>query len=183
MISFQARYISPALVMRQEPSGYKNTKVSFVELDTKAYSDFRAIEQLKYFWGKDSDYISDICESFLEVLNGAVKEKVIKFFALTAQDSNFEKLNSDKILGIVEFEKVNEKVNHINYIQAGKNFSHYTNMPEYKYIGSALLNLLKSRYSNQDILLLSTDAGGFYKKNGFEELSGADTNYFLWRHK
>jgi len=185
MISFQARYILPAVVMRQESNGYKNTKVSFVELDAKNYSDLKSVKQLEYFWSKNSQYIFDICDTFADLIHGALNNDIIKIFALTAQKSDFDKLDSNKILGLVEFEKVNDKVNHINYIQTGKNFSYYTDMPEYKYVGSTLLDKLKERYPQQDILLLSAKANDFYKKNGFENLyeTAAENNYFLWRHR
>ncbi len=161
-ISFKANYICSSQVKKND----KPCSLSFVQIDTKNSSDMTALRELDYMWGRKT-YFSDISDNAnLDHLYG-LNSKFKQYYALTTQTKDFNKLDSEQILGLVQVEP-DVHYNEINYLQVLPTQNYSNPEREYKNVGSSIIDTITKIYPNKKIMLYSTDAAlNFYKKIGF----------------
>ncbi len=177
MISFQAKYIAPSVLLKKYNDGrYQNTKAALVELEPNCKSDLHALNQVSQQWAPaNNDYISDIYEDYLLLSKGTIRKP--KFLALTTQQNNFQKLNPIKIQCVIEMQRINKDTNYLYYIQRRNVYPH-----TYKYIkvGETMINHLKSLSQTQNIKTFATkNTKPFYERNGFVKISN-DNSEMMW---
>ena len=98
-----------------------------------------------------------------------MSKDVYKVYALTTQSDNFEKLDSSKILGASTLKLVNEKENHIRFLQVSPKCYFENKQRGYKSIGKAFIDFFKSQSKNKSLLVQAYfSAANFYEKMGFE---------------
>lgn len=161
-VSFKANYICNSQVSKNS----KPCSLSFVQIDTKNTSDIIALKELGYMYGKNT-YFSDIFDNAnLDYLYG-FNSKYKQYYALTTQTKDFNKLDSEQILGLVQVEP-DEHYNEIKYLQVLPTQNYSNPEREYKNIGSSIIDTVTKIYPNKKLMLYSTDAAlNFYKKIGF----------------
>ena len=162
-------------------------KSSFIE--SSSLEDAKALQTTSYFWGLNSAYSDNIADTAFRIaqLNAAHASipkflesyKNSKVFALTLQVDNFESLNSEKILGMVE---VDEKVNNnifIRHIQADPE-EIFSRSRTYSQIGTEILNSLKGLYNKITVHpTKSKTVKHFYEINGFKACKD-DSDFYEW---
>src|SRR5574344_2579403 len=99
-INFKANFIKPAIVQKKTNNDYNPCEVSFIELDTKNDNDIKSMKKLSKDWG----YNTFAYQIYYDMsANDGNIDKSIHYYGLTEQKSNFENIEPDKILGIMEF--------------------------------------------------------------------------------
>ncbi|MBE7706217.1 MAG: hypothetical protein E7Z91_03110 [Cyanobacteria bacterium SIG30] len=90
-----------------------------------------------------------------------------KVFALTQQKANFDNLEPDKILGVLEMhESCGDRM--INVMQVNPEDITKNKTRKFSKVGSALISSLSKFYNHEPIRVYSAhDAVDFYKKAGF----------------
>ncbi|MBO6088373.1 GNAT family N-acetyltransferase [bacterium] len=176
-ISFGARFINPVNVGKLDGKTYRQVDVSFVEINPFDADDIKALRNIAKYW-KDDKFITDISVNADMIF----KEKSadgIKIYALTSQGDSFEKLEPDRILGVIETEDNAPFHIYINRFQVKPDYVYKRDL-EYSGIGTAILNSLKemcnkiSAISERDEYVRK-----FYERNGFYETSDK-SNFYTW---
>lgn len=170
-ISFKASFVAPANISKKSaPETYYNKKVSIVELDKNDANDLLALSETTRLWTREgARYASEI---FHEAVKDREYDDVVKehYFALTEQNKNIDKLEPNKILGLMLFSESRFNENEINWFQVRPN-SNFVNSHdrEYKYVGKSMINMLKNKFPEKTIYVKSSEpAVGFYKAHGFQ---------------
>ena len=154
----------------------KTTKqeASIVKLDPKNSYDMNALDEISKYWDSIHNWIEfcfadDIYKDALKTAKNNTKNK--SFLALTLQNSNFEHLEKDKILGLAEVvTDKSKKLHKISYLQAHPSHTRYGADRGFKRIGKRLMEFILKNYP-MDIELTSLDSlRSFYKKFGFRSL-------------
>ena len=175
-VSFGAKLVSKQHIKKFVENSYKaeDELVSFVKINPKSFYDVKAIKDI-YDRNKKLSFVDDIYCSIVDTIRKNPKEGDV--FALTTQAKNFSKLDSEKILGLIEIapDGANKGSIYIDYIL--KIPEHLkTITEEYSKVGTGMLNGLKEFYKNKKISLYSLDnAVEFYKRNGFKCVSKNST--------
>lgn len=175
MISFKAGFVSEQKVYRITPDDAKlPRKASFVELKFSDLNDVSAVRKVNKIWGNYAAFAADISNDIST--DYYVQEDFLtggkKYFALTSQKTGFEKLNPEEILGLCEVKKLSDKYNLLEYIQVDPKSCHSSFDPEYRGLGTAIINGLKN-LSQSLILEPVEEAVDFYIKNGFIKEKGS----------
>lgn len=183
-ISFTARYIRPANIQKLDGDSYKPHAASLVEMEL---SDRSAIERVSYDWMQNvSDQIAKESDN--------IGKDGTHYYAITNQADHFEKLDPNKIRGMMVIKEGGAKKTHntLEFLQVSpsdmsENYGDKLNRmmnkflnkifkakkPEHKHVGQALLDTAKDMFSEKPIDLFAVDkAVEFYEKNGFKKLSG-----------
>lgn len=194
-VSFKGTFINPVNIKKSDGSKYEKFTASFVELEPTNPKDINALEKVHKNWNQAYSsiiYNSAFCSS-------VVPNKSKHYYALTSQKNNFEHINPDEILGVVEFNK-KSKCNRIEFLQVNpkyitgksksfisKLFSLKSNenrkLPPFARIGSAILDSLKQLTDKSIDLYSVGGAKGFYRKNGFVRNSILNSHFYIWRKK
>ncbi len=171
MINFRANYIGNTPIKQLYNNKYVDTKANLIELNPNNNSDLMALKEIGNSWYCGSSLAAEIYLDAKENYLYSTKNKQ-KFYALTSQKDTFEKLNSEKILAVIEAEEYNKNILEIIFLQVHPYYNYYSYDREYKKIGSGLLDIIKKIYSDKIIILKPVfEAINFYLKNGFKELS------------
>lgn len=176
-ISFGAKFINPINVGKLDGKAYNQIDVSFVELNPFNSDDVSALRQIAKYWENDK-FAMNIKET-AEMIFKDKSADGIKIYTLTSQGDSFEKLNPDKILGVIEIEDAAPFHIHINRFQTKPEYI-YGYKPEYKGVGTSILNSLKEMCNK--ISAISEDdksTRSFYERNGFYETSKG-SNFYTW---
>lgn len=174
-ISFRANFISPSQI---KTSACKEIRTSFVELKSKCFNDRNVLRDVESQWGEGQSFATEILRDLENSIFMFNPNK--RYFALTMQNKQFDKLIPKKILGLAEIIQGNGRIK-LKYLQADpKNNMHSSNR-KFTGIGTAILNALKTLFPKNDIVLqTAASARDFYKFNGFEEW-GIE-NEMIFRH-
>ncbi len=175
MINFKAHYVQQIQIKKLDNNVYKPQNVNFIEIDTSSLSDIEAINQVSPNW-EDHSFADNIAYNLTQIKKGRFNKDLFRFFALTKQNDNYEKLNSDDILALAEIEKKSETNIFINYLQVDPKIVYCLEKPPIKRCGSAMLDCLKIMFNNKNIFLNSRSKN-FYLKNNFVEIF---KNVFVW---
>ncbi len=170
MLTFQANYLSSATIERINV--YKNCpkKVAFVEINPAQKGDVATMHKTAIKWDKigGDGFAYDICKA----INNGVKDR---FFVLTTQSDNFDKLDHNQILSMAQVKTEKEGESFVEYLQVDPENFRTAENPEFRLIGTAMLNSLKKIFYNKSILLDSVrNAISFYLKNGFVDMGITD---------
>jgi len=151
---------------------------NFVKIEADNKGDLEALDVVAKKW-KGAKYVQQISTSA-----HWMKDRQIQVYALTNQSCNFEKLQANNILGLVEMRTDKNNTNNtlLHYLQVrplamNVNQKHKIN---YKYVGSSIISSLKkiykemSLFSDNDIYVEK-----FYQKNGFvDDFNGS--RHYVW---
>lgn len=206
-ISFKANFIHLTNIQNLNNDGYKPFNASFVEINPKNKNDISLLKCLSDTWGSDS-YAGSIYSAALgdSKLDNLIIENPIdrKFFALTSQKNSYEKLDPKKVLGMVHINNYSN-ANSIEFLQVNPEYitplkkestveklfnkmfkitKATPKQPEYKHIGSGMLDSLKKLFPDKPITLLSVSTAiKFYKKNGFVRAIFFNPYGLIWKNK
>ena len=203
-ISFKANFIRYTTIKQWDNKSYNPTEASFVEFIPQNKNDLQVLDNISKRWD-EAIYAQTIYNSaFIDSVVGQKPNH--HFYGITTQKNNLSKPDTQKVLGIAEVtEKINK--NEIAYLQTKPDYMSKANksdvidlvfsiidkispnekekehLPEYKNIGTGIINSLKETYPNKDIELYATDtAKGFYKKLGFVKCSFFNSNHLFLKH-
>lgn len=178
MINFKANYVSPTYIKdTYRNSNKQDCKVSLVEVNPNSQADLSAIHDIALNWGKRDTYAVNIMENlfyshYCEDFSGK------RFFALTKQPNNFEKLKGEEVLGLAMVITNDTKEVRLEYLQVEPENNYFSIERRYKGIGSSLLHSICDIFKNRDISLCSAKSAiEFYKSQGFKQIN--ETMYFI----
>lgn len=166
-VNFRAKLLNPVKIQRYNPETdkYNNSEASFIEIKPKCKSDIKAMQELVNDW-YDAQYAHSIYDDMLEMGNQKPEIKS-RFFAVTTQNEQLNRLDSSKILGITELSLNNKKEPLIKFIQVSPEIVEPLLKASFKHVGTEILNSLKKIY-NSLTSYSSLSYPDFYLKNGFE---------------
>ncbi len=173
-IPFNARFVRNTTLLKYDTDSckYEPDTVSFVKFDTGNKKDFEAIDKLKNKW-QDSILISHVKKCGTRMIKKDPYAKGANIFAITSQTEDFDNLDPEKILSLVQTEDCGRKKIYLRTLEkAPKN-------DKYKKIGTATINALKEEY-NKITLNSLKESVNFYIRCGFKKKSN-DANKFYWR--
>lgn len=178
-ISFTAKFISPATVLKSAETGkYLQKTVSCVELSPKSKKDLQSLKDLHELWGH-GNYSGDIYYDAKD-FDGYFEEYRPSFFAITKQKDNFEKLVPEDILGIAETSTTFGAIKNLDYLQTNPNFLNKV-QPAFKHIGMAMLKFIEEIYKGQRLEIISASkTENFYLKNGYQRLNNDEHVFFKY---
>ena len=169
-VSFQAKYISTSVVKKKLPSsGYENCRVNFVQFEA---SDLPVIKKLPRRWNEGIVH-GFVRDAELELKNTNDPSKSSKFYAMTKNACDLNKLKLDDILSIAEVSySCLYDMHQIDYLCV-EPLSRVNAKPSkgrnYLSLGTQMLNKIKKLYEGKDFFLFSMySAIPFYKSNGFK---------------
>lgn len=173
MISFKANLIRPVSVERMvDEKNYKSIPTSFVELDNTSSQDLQALRKISRSWDNGKSYAWDIYNFFscsFEEDEDFLLSK--RYFAVTTQRQNFEKLSYDRVLGLAQ---MNDEDSYymLEFLQVDPDTNFNEFYRKFKGVGAAMLMALKTLFNSKDIVLRPADSNvvEFYVKQGFELL-------------
>lgn len=178
MISFKANYINSANIKDSfRDKNQTNCKVSFVEVHPQSEQDVKTMREVTLNWGRDS-YATNILEHFLysHFCGDDLDEN--RFFALTTQKNNFEKLSTDDVLALALVGKESKKRVDLKYLQVDPENNYFSSERRYEGVGRGILHSICNFFENKDIFLQSAKtACEFYRLQGFEQIK--DTTFFV----
>lgn len=171
MISFKANKIFDTQIQQKNGKNkFAAYNVSFVEINPTNKEDVSAIGEVAKDWHKyckigEKTFAQDI---YRDILFDTFNNNSHKFYAVTNQINNFEKLNSENILGIVQLQNKNQYLHKIEFIQTAPCENYYNKQRNYKNIGAAMIRSIIKLFPQKDIILEPiNEAMGFYKKLNF----------------
>lgn len=164
--------------LQQGTNRYNDSEVSFVRIEPYNSDDIKALEKCSKYW-QYSKFTTNIYHAANAMKNDSPYYKHNKVFALTSQCDNFEKLDDEKILGLVHVSPFSDGSLFVEHIQVKPDLI-YENKPEYKGAGTGILNSLKE-LTGKISLFPSSDKSvrDFYEKNGFFEYP-VGMNIYTW---
>lgn len=178
MINFKANYIGSVNIKDSfRDKNQANCKASFVEMNPQSKQDVTTMREVTLNWGRDS-YAANIMEHFQysHFCEDDLDES--RFFALTTQKNNFEKLETDDVLALALISKESKKRVDLKYLQVDPENNYFSNERRYEGIGSGILYSICKLFENKDIFLLSArTACEFYKLQGFKQIK--NTTFFV----
>ena len=180
-INFRAKFINQSTikVLKNKPI-VKN--VNFVKIDTSNFNDIDAISKCVQKW-KKSDFIGIIAENTAYAY--LLKTNNTSVYALTEQNSNFDKLKSELILGLADCtDKRNQT--YIRHLQIRPDAMFVNNKSRTICgCGSAILKALKDIYNKICLVSLKDEnIKKFYASNGFHpRKDSTNSDFLIWEEK
>ena len=167
MITFGAKFISSANIQKLgHDKKYREINTSFVKLSHESKKDCNVLCELAG-WDSYDTFSKTINDNFQ---NLSIQKNILgyEFFALTTQESNFENLDPNNILGLLQTSE-RLKDNYIEYLQTNPEYMLGAATRKFKGIGKTMMNAyMKMLGKNKTIHLDSTpNAADFYKRIGF----------------
>ena len=180
-VSFKANFVNKiniGKVIENRYPNYKQQAVSFIKIDPANSRDIKALEEIANYWIY-SDFAVNIHNAARELKSKNMAYKNHEIYALTTQKSNFEKLKSDELLGLIHTCPSDNGFTSIEDIQGDPQYI-YDIEPDYKGIGTGILDSLKLIYDKLSCHPANNDyVIRFYVKNGF--IKQADKpNYYTY---
>ena len=169
-ISFTANYISSPNILRKVNNKFVQQRVSFVEIDPYDIYDRQTVCSVAKSWvrGKCEGLASLILKNICDIPLNRRCNLNEKYFAITTQFDNFEKLEPNKILALAQITIQRRKQLYLDNLQVHPDNRSKSFNPEFKKIGTTMLDLLKKIFPQRNIVLDSVEnAVPFYEKNGF----------------
>jgi len=177
---FGAKFINSVNIgkLAQGIKKYDSAPVSFVEIDPNNIGDIKALENASKTWSY-AKFVDNIYHAACALRNGSKYYKDNKVYALTAQKDKFELLNEKSLLGLVHVGPLDDGSLFIEHLQVKPDII-FVNNPEYKGVGTGILNSIKC-LTRKISLFPSSEKSvrDFYEKNGFFEYP-VGANIFTW---
>lgn len=146
---------------------YNDKKVSFVELNSFNTNDMITLNNISEDWDK-SMFAESIYQDALNINELEDIDCNVKFYAITTQNKNHEKLIPEKILGLCEIKEEGYKKAFVEFVESNPESINNPHA-KYKAIGNGIFEALKNYYDN--ISLQSTvTALEFYERQGFKPI-------------
>ncbi len=164
--------------LQQGATRYCNSEVSFVEIEPDNVNDIKALKNCSEYWSY-AKFSDNIYHAACAARNESKYYENNKVYALTSQTDSFEKLDDDKILGLVHVSPIEQNSLFIEHLQVKPDII-FVNKPEYKGVGTGILDSLKE-LTNKITLFPTKDKSvrDFYERNGFFEFPPG-SNIFTW---
>lgn len=172
MISFKGNLATTAVIQQlYNNSSYNSIPASFVELDTTSESDLEAIGKVAKEWREGDLYAADVYNRFKTNYENQSISDEERFFVLTKQRMNFDKLDYSKILGVAELYKPEDGPIEIEFLQTDPTYISTFDLPQIKHVGKAIIESIKQILNDKEIRLFTTPtAKSFYEKMGFKTI-------------
>ena len=178
--TFGAKLINTASVGKLTPptNNYSKRWIGFVQIFPEHEPDLEALGNTVKHWENDK-FARNAYYAACKIKNRSSYYAAHKIYALTSQPGNYESLDPDKILGIAHVVPFGKDHLFLEHLQVKPSYI-YSSNPEYKGIGTAIIESLKN-LCNKISLTSSKEKSvkDFYKKNGFKEIM-PDVNAFTW---
>uniref|UniRef100_UPI004027D2B5 hypothetical protein n=1 Tax=Candidatus Scatousia sp. TaxID=3085663 RepID=UPI004027D2B5 len=175
-ITFGANFIQkiPIKKYSYNTKTYNSLNANFIELKPSNAKDVNALGDIAFDFGGDS-FANNI---YVQAkINSKHPDEKYRYFALTEQDNDFEKLNVNQILGVALTKKKLDGVTELENLQVHPKFVYSWGPPSIKRVGSAILDCLKE-FNDKIILNSSPNATKFYEKNAFMRIDPKIRRYF-----
>lgn len=135
--------------------------VHFVEINSQNKKDIKVLKKIAKNWDSKS-YASNIFEK-------AKSQPTLKTYALTKQNSDYENLEHENVLGLCQLSKEMGDVVCIEYLQTNPEFQIENKNRVYKKIGSRILHSLKKVFYDKTLRVnYLFEKITFYMDNGFD---------------
>lgn len=184
MLSFKSSRINDGYIQKRIILDlYQDSKAPFVEFSTDSLSDISAVSDTANNWRKiagTKTFANDITDEMKDCRKYGNNNES-RFFGVTLQADTFEKMDSEKIIGLAEVSHIPEgrfdesDVFILDYLQTIPNSIYPAQIRDFKNIGQTMLDLIISIFKSKPIVLIPTDfSKRFYLNNGFLESAGKD---------
>ncbi len=172
IINFKGKLASQAEIKQLcNNDTYTNVPASLVELDIGSTDDFEALGKVVYSWRDRDIYAVDVYNRFKKFYMDNEQPNDERFFVLTKQTKNLEKLDSTRILGVAELYKPMDETIEIEFLQTDPTYVYSLETPLFKHIGKAIIESFKKILKEKEIVLFTTPtAKKFYEKLGFKNI-------------
>lgn len=171
MINFKGKLaLSTEIQQLSQGNIYKQVPASFVELDITSKDDLIALRNIAQDWKNNDRFAAEIYNDFKYDFKYPTDED--RYFVLTKQDANHNKLDYSKALGVAKLYKSEDKPMLIDYLQTNPKYinTNSKKLPEMKHIGKTIVESLKKILNNREIWLYTdSEIVPFYEKLGFKE--------------
>lgn len=170
-ISFTGTYVRSAKV-------YKNSeaiRAAIIELDKR---DVRSVQRVTDKW--DSHLTDLMCAKFYQ----PDKYKNARFFAISTQDADYQKVNPSKVLGLFEVDD-NKTVYTLQYLDVHPRYRRDPNSSAKRKgitkIGEACIDFVRNRFATkkETELYALEEAKPFYDKVGCKKAPNASENRYV----
>lgn len=166
---------------------YKNDNAYFVELNPHDKNDINALEQVSKTWENDTFSINiynDASSIYEKKTQNPKDGYKLSFYALTAQDNDFEHLNYKNILGVCAIKETGTDFAQITNLQVNPEYIvQYEQKPKYTGVGTKILKFLQGLYDQINLRSPNRESvRSFYIKNGFFNIENSLTK-FKWIRK
>lgn len=200
-VTFGAKYINGATVVKRPNRMPIKVDAAIVELEPKNMGDWYALESFTEECSqnnKKSNYATNICKSFNRMIDENIVDKNLHHYMLTVQQSDFENLDPEKVLGafmVADKIKLSPKrkqslgvkteyVAKIRFLQ-GLPKNYYENIDrEYSRTGQAMTDFVKSEYTDGDIVVhVDKSEIPFYVAQDFEQSLNPSASDMMIHHQ
>lgn len=180
MINFKGKLALPTEVQQLHLNdSYKRIPVSFVELNKTSKNDLEALSKAANLWRNNDIYAFDVYDRFRKIFYEQIEAPEERFFVLTKQRINLDKLDSSKILGVAELYKPDDGPIEIEFLQTDPAYINTMELPKIKHVGMAIVEGFKKILKDKEIALFTTPtAKPFYEKLGFKNI---ESNLMLFK--
>ncbi len=170
MITFKAQFIKTANIKRKGiDSKYHDYQANIVELNTNSNADYITLNKTNCEWGNCKTILHDIAKIFNFLHLKERESQQERFFALTKQTENFENLDENKILGVLQTKRQKDNTLEIENFQVSPDTNYDAIFRKYKHTGKALLESIKEIFEKDNKIVLEAEKSAipFYEKYGF----------------
>ena len=180
MINFKGQYIQPITIQRKGiDNNFHDYKVSLAELKTSSQNDLIAINNLNCAWNNCQTLVNDTAKIFNSLYAKTKSSEDEHFYVITTQKENYDKLNQDNILGILQTKNKNGKIE-IENLQVSPSTNYFAIVRNFKQVGRSLVTAVINLNRDKSIELLSEfSALPFYEKMGFVRTGNKTTRMVL----
>lgn len=181
MINFKAHLIDSTQIKEKYNEKYINKKVNLIELNPQNKQDMFTLKEIGAEWNYGYSLAKEIHIDAENTIYYPEKIKTIpKFYALTKQNQEFKTPKINDILALAEIEEKSKNVIKIVFLQVNPEYNYYSYSPDFKYIGTGFLNVIKKIFKGKTLTLQAAfDAVKFYLKNGFNYIDKNSLTMYL----
>ena len=178
--NFQASWVKDVEIAKLIPNtkNYAACDARLVRLNPHDKFDLQALDDVANTWEYDK-FSVNIFNNAFDIYKG-IEDPQYQIYAITKQKDNFNILNPDDILALSDLNEHYKNKAYLLHIQVKPDYV-YSNLPEFKGIGSAIIEYLKEIFSQ--INLRSSpelSVKNFYKKHKFQNYTNSKTE-FVWQ--
>lgn len=184
-LNFKANFIKNVPIQKRvSAEKFVPSQVSLVELDINNQNDIEALGKTAVLWERKASTFANYI--YIDATKDKQYPDVEKehYYALTKQNENFELLNPNSVLALAVYAEKKDPMNEIMWLQVDpktntKNASIFNR--EYKNIGTAIVDFLKSLSQKPLYVQSDTKATPFYEKQGFESMDLKHPDIMCWQ--
>ena len=169
MISFKGNHIGTSSVIQRYNflDVTSNCPVSFVEMNPFDESDVCSMNKVAYIWGNnggESSLISDI----FQYEGKSTNDVESRYFVLTKQNEDFDKIRPSKVLGIVKTTNAGKNSVEIDGVQVNPFYVYNNPYSDLSEVGKTMMKLLQDNFSDKNLFAyVPKNVIPFFKKLGW----------------